>query len=198
MTITNEMIRYTAFKLFLENGYEATNVRDICKEVDIKAASMYFYYKSKQELFFSIYNEIFEGYIKFLNEIDLMRQNSSPKMKLYVLYRKVLEYYTGDIAKQKFLLRYHLFPPADIANLIHERYKYWTGLEKEVYMAVIQEGLEHKILAEDRAAEDYLQELRKFLNEQLLGMILNNVRPNEAEMDRLWIKFWNGTMLNGI
>ena len=198
MTITNEMIRYTAFKLFLENGYEATNVRDICKEVDIKAASMYFYYKSKQELFFSIYNEIFEGYIKFLNEIDLMRQNSSPKMKLYVLYRKVLEYYTGDIAKQKFLLRYHLFPPADIANLIHERYKYWTGLEKEVYMAVIQAGLEHKILAEDRAAEDYLQELRKFLNEQLLGMILNNVRPNEAEMDRLWIKFWNGTMLNGI
>lgn len=198
MNITNEMIRYTAFKMFLENGYEATNVRDICKEVDIKAASMYFYYQSKQELFFSIYNEIFEEYIQYINNINVFRQNNSPKMKLYEIYRKIMEYYIKDIVKQKFLLRYHLFPSADISNIIHERYKYWTGLENEVFMKVIQEGLEYKILPEDKTAEDYLQDIRRFLYEQLMDLIFYNVRPSEAELDRLWIKFWNGTMLNGI
>ncbi len=198
MNITNEMIRYTAFKLFLENGYEATNVRDICKEVNIKAASMYFYYKSKQELFFNIYNDIYDEYIVYLKNIDALKQNNSPKMKLYSIYRAVMEYYARDIVKLKFLLRYHLFPPADISNLIHERYKHWTGLENEIYLLVIQEGLDYKILTEDRTAEEYLQELRKFLNEQLLDMIFYNVKPNDTELDRLWIKFWNGAMLNGI
>ncbi len=198
MNTTNEMIRYSAFKLFLENGYEATNVRDICKEVDIKAASMYFYYKSKQELFFCIYDEIYEEYIHYLKDIDLQKQNSSPKMKLYVTYRKVMDYYSRNFVKQKFLIRYHLFPPADIAQLIHERYKYWTGLENDVYQQIIQEGLNYKILAEDRTMEEYLQEIRKFLNAQLMNMILYNIKPNEAELDRIWIKFWNGAMLNGI
>ena len=29
---TRDKIFYTSFRLFLENGYEATNIRDICKE----------------------------------------------------------------------------------------------------------------------------------------------------------------------
>lgn len=198
MNNTNEMIRFTAFKLFLENGYEATNVRDICKEVNIKAASMYFYYNSKQELFFCIYNDIFDEYIRYIKDIDALKQNNSPKMKLYIIYRKVMEYYTGDIVKQKFLLRYHLFPPTDISSLIYERYKHWTNLENEVYMNIIQEGLDYKLLPEDKTSEEYLQDIRKFLNEQLMSMVFSNIKPSEAELDRLWIKFWNGVMLSGI
>ncbi len=198
MNITNEMIRYAAFKLFLENGYEATNVRDVCSEVEIKAASMYFYYKSKQELFFSIYNDVSEEYIDYIKDIDALKQNNSPKMKLYNIYRKVMEYYARDIVKQKFLLRYHLFPPADISHLIHERYKHWSGLENEIYLHIIQEGLDYKILKEDRTPEEYLQEIRKFLNAQLMNMIFYNVKPNDTELDQLWIKFWNGAMLSGI
>jgi AcrR family transcriptional regulator len=51
LSSTKDKISYVAFKLFLEKGYEATNMREISNEVGIKASSLYFYYESKQELF---------------------------------------------------------------------------------------------------------------------------------------------------
>lgn len=85
---TNEKIRYVAFKLFLEKGYEATNIRDICEEVNIKASSLYFYYKSKQELFFSIYDDICGEKLKYIQGIEELQHNIYPNMKFYYLYKK--------------------------------------------------------------------------------------------------------------
>ena len=118
---TRDKIFYTSFKLFLENGYEATNIRDICKEVGVKASTVYFYYKSKQNLFFYIYDEICVDYIKYIQGIQLSEQDISLKEKLYILLKKKIEYYISDISKRKFILRCHLFPPEEILNVIREK-----------------------------------------------------------------------------
>ena len=102
---TSDRIYYTSFKLFLENGYEATNIRDICNEVGVKASTIYFYYKSKQDLFFYIYDGICSDYIDYLRSIEELDNDISIKEKLYLLLKKKIEYYITDMSRRKFVQR---------------------------------------------------------------------------------------------
>jgi AcrR family transcriptional regulator len=196
MNNTNDMIRYVAFKLFLEKGYEATNIRDICKEVDIKASSLYFYYKSKQELFFSIYDEIYCENIRFRRDVEELNQNIFPNLKLYYLYKRMMGHFAQDIVKQKFLLRYHLFPPEELSASIREKYKDFTGEENKVILNIVNQCLDRKILNDNRLPNDYLQEYKKFESSQVTEMIISNIKVSDTELDTVWIRFWNSTMLN--
>lgn len=193
---TKDKIRYVAFRLFLENGYEATNIRDICEEVNIKASSLYFYYKSKQELFFSIYNDIWSEKIKYIHDMEEIKQNIYPNMKFYYLYVKTMEYYTKDIAKQKFLLRYFLFPPEEISVFLREKFKFWANEENKIILDIINECLEGNKLDRNRSPNDYLLEYKKFENSQVVEMIISNIRLSSKELDASWLRFWNCTMSN--
>lgn len=191
---TKDKIKYAAFKLFLEKGYEATNIRDICEEVEIKASSLYFHYESKQELFFCLYDEICRENLKYLEKHIQIDNHTTTNYKLYNLYRQMIEYYVQDIVKQKFLLRYHLFPPAEVSNNLREKFKYWTNEENNIILNILKQSLDNN---NDKTLNDYLQEYKRFVNFQLTEIIIFNIKLNDDELDKQWLKFWNNSMLNG-
>ncbi|SHI76993.1 TetR/AcrR family transcriptional regulator [Lutispora thermophila] len=193
---TNDMIRYTAFKMFVEVGYEATNIRSICEEVKIKPSSLYFYYKSKQELFFSIYDEVWEEKLNISKNIDELGSDIPPNMKLYFLYKGFMDYYCQNIIKMKFLFRYHLFPPEDIADIIREKYREWTSKEDELIQDMIKQCVEGGVLSDERSLSDYVYEYKKFERSQLFELIISNTRKNDMEIYNCWLKFWNCSMLS--
>ncbi|WP_372995382.1 TetR/AcrR family transcriptional regulator [Lutispora sp.] len=195
---TNDMIRYVAFRLFVEVGYEATNIRDICEEVDIKPSSLYFYYKSKEDLFFSIYDEVWEDKINVLNNVVELKHNISPSMKLYFLYKRLMEYYSENIIKMKFLLRYHLFPPEDVAATIRDKYREWSNKEDRVIEEIIIQCIERNILPYDRDLKDYVHEYKTFERGQLIEIIISNIRKEDREIDNSWLRFWNCSMSNSV
>jgi AcrR family transcriptional regulator len=188
---TDDKIRYIAFRLFLEKGYEATNIRNICKEVGIKPSSLYFYYRSKQELFFSLYDEIWDEKIQYLENIQALKQNLSPDTKLYILFKKTIEYCSRNIIKQKFLLRYHLFPSEELMNMIRDKFRFWTNTENNIALNIMEECLDKKILDSHRSADDYLREYVKFVNAHMIEMIISNIKMSDTEIHNLWLKFWN-------
>lgn len=56
MTDTKARILVEALNLFAESGYEAVTVEDIAKAVGIKAPSLYKHYKSKADIFDSLFS----------------------------------------------------------------------------------------------------------------------------------------------
>ncbi|MBQ7942483.1 MAG: TetR/AcrR family transcriptional regulator [Lachnospiraceae bacterium] len=65
---TREIILQEALNLFAEKGYAAVSMRDLAAAVGIKASSIYYYFKGKQELF--------DALIQQANDIkDMMRMN---------------------------------------------------------------------------------------------------------------------------
>jgi len=188
---TNDKIRYVAFKLFLEKGYEATNIRDICMEVGIKASSLYFYYQSKKELFFSIYDELWSDNIRFIESIEELKQKISPDIKLYTLFKMTIEYCSKDITKQKFLLRYHLFPPEKLIKELRNKFKYWTDKENAIVANLVKDCIDKKILKSGKSVTDYVKEYLKFVNYQVIEMIISNIKISNAQISNLWLKFWN-------
>ena len=182
---TSDRIFYTSFKLFLENGYEATNIRDICNEVGVKASTIYFYFKSKQDLFFYIYDEICSGYINYLRGMEQLNKDISIKEKLYLLLKKKIEYYITDISRRKFIIRCHLFPPEEISNIIREKYKFYVKEENKIMLDII--GISHfenKLINEN--IDSYLLKCKKLENHLVYEMMTYNTKIGDEAISKLW------------
>lgn len=188
---TNDKIRYTSFKFFLEKGYEATNIRDICKIVNIRPSSLYFYFKSKQDLFFNIYDDIWNKKIKYLENLNELISTTSPDSKLKRLFTETIKYHTENISYEKFLLRYHLFPAEEIITSLIDRYKFWISKKNKITINLINECIENKILDNSKNAKDYLQEYNRFVSQQVNEMLIYNIKISLEELDFVWERFWN-------
>jgi AcrR family transcriptional regulator len=182
---TRDKIFYTSFRLFLENGYEATNIRDICKEVGVKASTVYFYYKSKQNLFFYIYDEICGDFIKYIQGIEELKQDISIKEKLYILLKKKIEYYVSDISKRRFILRCHLFPPEEISHLIREKYKFYSSEENKIILDIIGNPQHEDKFINDNI-DNYLLKSKNLENHLVYEMVTSNIKISDEVISELW------------
>ncbi len=59
---TREKILAGAQQIFVENGFEATQMKDIATAVGISRHSLYRYYRNKTDLGFAVYTRIFSGF----------------------------------------------------------------------------------------------------------------------------------------
>ncbi|WP_436861770.1 TetR family transcriptional regulator [Staphylococcus caeli] len=63
-----EQIIENAISLFSENGYEGTTLNQIASSVDIKKASLYYHYASKEEIYRSCVNTCIKYFINFIEQ----------------------------------------------------------------------------------------------------------------------------------
>jgi len=68
---TKQIIIDEALELFATNGYDGVTVADIAAAVGIKAASLYKHYKSKQDIFDSIFVKAADGYKEMTDRLGI-------------------------------------------------------------------------------------------------------------------------------
>ncbi|OQB23427.1 MAG: HTH-type transcriptional repressor KstR2 [Firmicutes bacterium ADurb.Bin182] len=71
MENTKEAIMIKALTLFADRGFEGVSVRDIADAVGIKAASIYNHYKSKEDIFNSIIDEMSKRYEEAIEKMQV-------------------------------------------------------------------------------------------------------------------------------
>jgi TetR/AcrR family transcriptional regulator len=81
---TEEKIRRTALVLFLERGFERTSIREIARKAKINIALMNYYFRSKENLFDSIFSGLLDKYSPILFNILNSPLPLEEKIKLYV------------------------------------------------------------------------------------------------------------------
>lgn len=69
---TEEKIKEAARRIFLKKGFEGATIRDISQEAGLNCALMNYYFRSKEKLFASVFEEMlhlfFQGMITVLNK----------------------------------------------------------------------------------------------------------------------------------
>ncbi len=69
---TEDRIKEAAKLVFLEKGFDGTTTRDIAQAAGINSALMNYYFRSKEKLFQSIFNDVctimFEGMVRIFNQ----------------------------------------------------------------------------------------------------------------------------------
>ena len=70
--------------LFREKGYMGTSMRDIARELDIEAASLYSHIKSKDEILEEICFRKADEFIKVIDEVNDIYFNAEEKLRMAV------------------------------------------------------------------------------------------------------------------
>ncbi len=67
------LILNTATKMFIKDGYENASIRKIAEEIEYSPATIYLYFKNKDEIFYSIQEEAFQLFYDKLNEFEFIK-----------------------------------------------------------------------------------------------------------------------------
>lgn len=82
-TKRNEILQ-AASKVFVKRGYFRTQMEDVAKESEVAKGTLYLYFKSKEELFASLFESMFDqGYFN-IEKIKNLPDAATEKLKLYV------------------------------------------------------------------------------------------------------------------
>lgn len=83
--LSREMIIETARKLFVENGYEKSSMRQVATVLKCSHGAIYYHFKNKQELFQEIVSADFGKLDLLLDEIMSSPMESKQKYRLILL-----------------------------------------------------------------------------------------------------------------
>jgi len=72
---TEERIRGAAIRVFSREGFHRSRMQEIALEAGLAVGTIYNYFKSKEELLISLFEEEFEARLSFLEELQ---RTSSP------------------------------------------------------------------------------------------------------------------------
>ena len=88
---TEQKIKEAARKVFLAQGYERTKVRQIADEAGVNLALVNYYFRSKEQLFKSIYAETFAQFLGQM--VSLMNEETPLEVKIW----RIVDRYTDFI-----------------------------------------------------------------------------------------------------
>jgi len=117
----------SAKKLFLDLGYEKTSIRGIAEDIEYSPATIYLYFKDKNELLFALHQEAF---VEFAKTFEKVAHLADPFERLITLGR---EYLTFAFANPElYELMFLLTAPMETLEI---REDVWED-GKGVYMAL--------------------------------------------------------------
>ncbi|WP_054025493.1 TetR/AcrR family transcriptional regulator [Bacillus sp. FJAT-28004] len=123
---TAERIKLAALTMFTESGYEGASLSEIAKAVGIKTPSIYAHYKSKEQLFLQLIQEVIvEEHNQFIELLQDMEQDPIKEQvhRLFTFFTDLVHLTTG----QAFLKKTMLVPPRHLRDQLNQdllRYEY--------------------------------------------------------------------------
>lgn len=76
-------------QLFLEQGFEKTSIRNIADAIEYSPATIYLYYKDKNELLFALHEEAF---VKLMQELSVVMKVQDPFERLVEMGRQYIKF----------------------------------------------------------------------------------------------------------
>lgn len=180
-----ETIRGVAFKLFLEKGYEATSVRSICKSAGIEQPTLYYFFGSKKGLFFAVADALYEEFGKYgyahAGTIE------KPDEALCHIFMESMRFTLEHTEQVRFYLRFTLFPPEELKAEIAVRLEGIRARKQEIIRGLVEACIGQGLIQIN--AEKAITVFQRFIDSNMLDIVLGSWQPDEDELKELWQMF---------
>ncbi|KNF07062.1 transcriptional regulator, TetR family [Gottschalkia purinilytica] len=189
---TIENIKSTALKLFASNGYDGTSLENIAKEVGIRKSSIYYHFKSKEDLFFSVFEDTLNLDVYYIEKLKENFSELDVKEKLYSVFKYYYEIYNSESIKNEtlFLKRIMLFPPLELKEKLQKRFEdYEKKLNKELIL-IFEEGFETKTIKK-METKDLLATFYCIIDGLLVEAHYYARQEYITRLDSIWKLFWS-------
>jgi AcrR family transcriptional regulator len=64
-----DMILQSAHKLFIDRGFEEVSIRNIAEAIEYSPATIYLYFKDKNEIFYALHTEAFKKFNEYMSDL---------------------------------------------------------------------------------------------------------------------------------
>ncbi|ATW27989.1 TetR/AcrR family transcriptional regulator [Candidatus Formimonas warabiya] len=190
--MTRDKIKKAALSLFVKNGYEGAHVAEIAKAVNIKTASLYFHFESKEKLFLEIFYDLLHEKLKSIEAAnEFINQMDSVQEQLFFLYTDYYKWVDGYQDEMVFWKRTALFPPSFLEDQIRKELITY----EQRYVAVLLEpvflkGMALHVLKD----QDVNRLIVGFLG--LMAAVFSEIHYSEPavyqkKLEILWENFWD-------
>lgn len=118
---TKEIIKKTALSIFAQKGYYGTTMKDIAKLVGIKTPSLYSHFSGKEELFFSVYEDLANEYVNLMDRIMNTAESMDNEDRLFYIFEQFIIFYINNPEKTSFWNQIIFFTPSELKErfLLH-------------------------------------------------------------------------------
>lgn len=152
MENTKEAIIYEALSLFSDRGYEGVTMRDIASSVGIKASSLYNHFKSKEDIFNSIIEEMSKRYEEMIIKMQVPHGEMDAVVEHYMhvsyaalneIAQKVFLYFLKDDFASKFrrMLTIERYRSTLAEDIFHNFFIDGAiGFENELFASMMKKG----------------------------------------------------------
>lgn len=187
-----DQITKVALSHFSEHGYEGTSLSEIGQEVGIKKQSIYSHFKSKDELFITVMNEVIGTETKFLyGFFSQDNPDIKEKLKDFVLTLKN-RYSSKGENNMKFILRMAYMPPAHLEEGVIEKFnKFFLELED-----LIGNEMSKRLFLDDKEREEKAGNAALAFMTMLDGLLVALTYGSEARFEKkfkaAWQIYWKG------
>ncbi|WP_257347368.1 TetR/AcrR family transcriptional regulator [Pseudalkalibacillus decolorationis] len=187
--ITAEKIKKSALTLFVEYGYEGASLTDIGEEVGIKKQSIYGHFKSKDDLFLQVMNQVIQEEILELSDYFYQQKNESLYNLLYNFILHLKERYISNGERNmKFLLKMMFTPPNHLQETVISRvFTYYKKLREYVEEVFVSHE-EILIIDAEKGTISFLN----FIDGLLVELVYTNIESFEERFNASWEVYWRG------
>ena len=139
---TEEIYRVIA-RLFACRGYHSTSMREIARELGMNQSSLYHYFRSKQDILFTLMNDAMDDVLAILEEIS--STDPLPEDRLNRVLAFYTQYYAGDQERLILLI--------NEMNSLNEEYRSILMGKQRQYVQLI------KSILEELASQDKIKQI---------------------------------------
>lgn len=84
-----ENILQSAHQLFVDKGFDDVSIRNIAEAIEYSPATIYLYFKDKNEIFYALHGEAFKKFNEFMTELAVIKE---PFKRLIKMGEKYMEF----------------------------------------------------------------------------------------------------------
>lgn len=195
-----DKIMKAAIKLFAQKGYYGCSMQDIADAVDLTKATLYFYFKNKEELYLSILKEEFSLYRETLEKsIEVFRNEPLEKLLF-----EVFKIFINSPQKDNFLIwkSTRLMVISDDKGLGKAVKNIIMDSQKQLYQIfssiISQKQWDLRPTHSQRFLRSYLLFIESVLDWRMLQPFGMKKDDNPRLLKELWNNFWNGSKFDEV
>ena len=185
--MTINKIKKVALTKFIEQGYEGTSLSDVANEVGIKKQSIYSHFKSKEELFITVMNDVIKEESEYLDYFfDKSYDNLKGYLEKFILQIKK-RYAKEEQNSMQFILRMAYMPPLHLKEEVINNFNiYFLKLEN-----LIKDLFLEDLFLEEKANMATLS-FMNMLNGLLVTLIYGGCERFDLKFKASWKVYWAG------
>lgn len=173
-----------AFHLFLEQGYEASGIRQICRVAGVELMTLYYHFDSRKGLFLSLAGSHLEPFMTG-RLTDAYAGSAQEYLRDYFVFS--IRYVIAHQEETRFFLRCKLFPPLELREDISDILKRNQNSKTENILPYITRCIAQGVIA--LPLEQALTAYWQFISNNTFNAVFADWTPEDLELIRLWNSF---------